>query len=69
MLIFSIKSGPTFHFQCGKGLRSGNLIGVFSNVCGFGDDDDEASDDAVYFTPDVLTEVYRLTIFKPFAFS
>lgn len=51
------KLRPTLNFQGGKRLGGGNLISILSNVCGFGDDDDEASCSTVRLTQDVFIEV------------
>lgn len=64
-----IKPGPTLDFQGGRGLGGGDLIGVLSNVCASGDDDDEASDGTVHLTQRVLIEVDGLAIFQPLALS
>lgn len=58
---------PTLNFQGGKGLGGGDLISILSHVCGFGDDDDEASFGTVSLTQDVVVEVERLAVFQPLA--
>lgn len=60
---------PTFNFQGGSGPGGGDLIGVFSNISGSGDDDNEPSHSAVLLTHDVFTIIDGLTIFQPLSFS
>lgn len=59
---------PTLNFQGGKSLGRGDLISILSDICGFGDDDDEASFSTVNLTQDVVAEVKWLAVFQPLAF-
>lgn len=63
-----IDARPTFNFQGGKSLGGGNLISILSDVCGFGDEDDEASLRTINLTQDVVVKVQGLAIFQPLAF-
>lgn len=70
ILVFSLftEPRPTLNFQGGKSLGGGDLISILSDVCGFGDDDDEASLRTINLTQDVVVEVQWLAIFQPLAF-
>lgn len=59
---------PTLNLQGGKSLGGGDLVGILPHVCGFGDDDDEASFRTIKLTQDVVAEVEWLAIFQPPAF-
>ncbi|CAG5962715.1 unnamed protein product, partial [Menidia menidia] len=54
----------------GGGAQQGgsNLVGVFSNVGGFGDEDHQTSDGTVHLAQHVLAEVDWLAVFQPLPF-